>query len=260
MNNKITDKEIEKIRYNKKADLILEKNNFTTHDALYGIKSIPLYLRNPITIYEGYIQKYISSEHKVLEIGSGVGIHSESILSSGANVIFSDISNTSLSALNKKFHKKYSNFEILESDMESIPLPESSIDIICSAGSISYGDNDILLKEILRLLKPHGLLIIVDSLNNNPIYSINRWISYFLGKRTIGTIKNMFSTKKIDKLQEYFELKELSFFGSIIWTVPFLKLFFDNSFISVIVKKFDNLLKVKKSAFKFSFVMMKKNK
>lgn len=259
MNKKISDKEIEKIRYNKKANSILLKNNLTNYDELYGVKSIPLYLRDPIIKYEDCILRYISSEDKVLELGSGIGIHSELILRSGANVIFSDISNISLSALSKKFKDKYKNFKILESDMESIPLTEKSVDIVCSAGSISYGDNEIVMNEVLRLLKPGGLLIIVDSLNDNPVYFFNRWINYLLGKRTMGTIKNMLTIEKIEKFQKYFELKELSFFGSIIWTVPFLKLFFSNSFISVLINKSDKFLKVKKSAFKFCFVMKKNN-
>ena len=258
MSDKISDKELEKKRYNKKENLILLKNKFENHDELYGIKSIPLYLRYPISLYEDYIKKCVSSEHKVLELGSGVGTHSESILKSGANVIFSDISKVSLSVLNKKFHSKYTNFEIFESDIERIKLPDNSIDIICSAGSISYGNNTIVMKEILRLLKPKGILIMVDSLNDNPIYYLNRWINYLLGNRTKSTIKNMFNIKKIHDYRKHFEIKELAFFGSLLWTVPFLRLFLNDYNINKIIKKTDNMINVKKSAFKFSLIMVKK--
>jgi ubiquinone/menaquinone biosynthesis C-methylase UbiE len=37
-----------------------------------------------------------------------------------------------------------------------------------SAGSLSYGDNDIVMNEIYRVLKLQGVFIAIDSLNNNP--------------------------------------------------------------------------------------------
>jgi ubiquinone/menaquinone biosynthesis C-methylase UbiE len=47
--------------------------------------------------------------------------------------------------------------------------------LIVSAGSLSYGDNDKVLDEIYRVLKNKGAFIAIDSLNNNPIYRLNRF-------------------------------------------------------------------------------------
>ena len=54
--------------------------------------------------------------------------------------------------------------------MEKLPFRDNSFDAICSAGSLSYGDNLIVMNEIYRLLKTGGSFIAVDSLNNNPIF------------------------------------------------------------------------------------------
>jgi len=225
---------------------------------LYGSLSIPIYLRDPIDDYEDLIKKYVLGFHSVLELGSGIGTHTEILLKTGAKVITLDISKKSLDILENKFINDYVNFETLEADIEKIPLANSSIDIICSAGSISYGQTELVMNEMVRLLKPNGLLIIVDSLDNNPIYSINRWIGYLLGKRTLGTIKNMLNIKKINAFQNKFILKKLNFYGSIIWTVPVLKFLFNDIVISAIIRKFDKIINVKKSAFKFTLMMQKK--
>jgi ubiquinone/menaquinone biosynthesis C-methylase UbiE len=52
--------------------------------------------------------------------------------------------------------------------MEKLPFADQSFDIIVSAGSLSYGDNDIVMNEIYRVLKLQGVFIAIDSLNNNP--------------------------------------------------------------------------------------------
>jgi ubiquinone/menaquinone biosynthesis C-methylase UbiE len=53
--------------------------------------------------------------------------------------------------------------------MEKLPFANQSFDIIVSAGSLSYGDNDIVMNEIYRVLKLQGVFIAIDSLNNNNI-------------------------------------------------------------------------------------------
>ena len=93
----------------------------------------------------------------MLELGSGIGNHTEALLKIGSKVIASDISKNSLNILLKTFGNKYKNLNILEADMEIIPYEDSSFDVVVSAGSISYGSKEIVRKEIHRLLKPGGI-------------------------------------------------------------------------------------------------------
>ena len=40
--------------------------------------------------------------------------------------------------------------------MEKLPFKNESFDVICSAGSLSYGDNNKVMSEIYRILKLGG--------------------------------------------------------------------------------------------------------
>lgn len=255
----LSDKEKEKNRYNRKASEFLLENKDINAPNLFGSLSIPIYLRESIEDYEDLVKKNVLSSHSVLELGCGIGTHTEILLKTKAKITTLDISKKSLDILHNKFINDYINFKTLEADIERIPLANSSIDIICSAGSISYGKSELVMSEIIRILKPNGLFIITDSLNNNPIYIFNRWISYLLGKRTLGTMKNMLNIKKIYMYRNNFILKELNFYGSIIWMVPIFKLFLSDIVISTIIRKFDKMINVKKTAFKFTSIMKKNN-
>ena len=47
--------------------------------------------------------------------------------------------------------------------------------------ALSYGDNDLVLKNVYQKLKPGGYFVCVDSLDNNIIYRINRYLHYLRG-------------------------------------------------------------------------------
>jgi ubiquinone/menaquinone biosynthesis C-methylase UbiE len=50
--------------------------------------------------------------------------------------------------------------------MEKLPFADQSFDLIVSAGSLSYGDNDIVMNEIYRVLKLiHYFVTIITNLN-----------------------------------------------------------------------------------------------
>lgn len=247
------DKKIESDRYNKRAKKMLESNGLLNID-----KSNELFDRNTHGKYKAYHRKYIKSSSIVLEIGAGTGRLTKTLLESGAIVVATDISPSSLNVIEKRY-SKYNNSLIAQlADMEQLPFKQNHFDIVSSAGSLSYGDNKIVMKEIYRVLKPGGLFICVDSLNDNPIYKFNRWIAYKMGKRTLSTIKNMPTLKSIKKYEFLFEKVHIHFFGSIIWLFPFFNLFLSKNNAVSFIEKIDYLIGTKKSAFKFVMVLRKK--
>ena len=98
-----------------------------------------------------------------------------------------------------------------------MPFCDESFDVVVSAGSLSYGDNRVTAREIHRVLKNEGKFFCVDSLNNNPIYRINRGYIHFLrGHRTKSTLERMPNIKLIRLYEKQFGAVEVYFLVLLI--------------------------------------------
>lgn len=174
-------------------------------------------------------------------------------------VTATDISSKSIKFMKKKF-LKFKNFSSRIADMEKLPFKNKSFDIICSADSLSYGDNIKVKNEMYRVLKKDGVLVIADSLNDNPVYRFNRFINYILGKRSRSTLRRIPSIHLIDEYIEKFGYGNVKFFGSIIWIAPLLRIILSEKLIAKFFNWVDRVYKIRKSAFKFVLILVKKNK
>ena len=258
MNNKYTkDKEYEYRKTEYRSSKILAKKKSFNDDDLSGSQSIEILYRPPYQQYEKLIKKYINSHHRVLELGSGTGGHTITLLETGAHVTATDISPKALEVLSSSF-SKYSNLKTQIADIEQLPFNDYDFDIICCASSLSYGDTKIVQSEIKRLLKPKGLFICIDSLNNNLVYKLHRYILFLMNKKSHTAILNMPTIKKIDSYCSLFTLKEIYFYGSILWLISFFKSIINQSILVDIIQKLDNFFKVKGSAHKFVIVLENK--
>ena len=99
----------------------------------------------------------------------------------------------------------------------------------------------------------------VDSLNHNPIYKLNRYIHFLKNKRSRMTIKNMPNLKRITELISNFREKNIKYFGSISYLMPFISKIFGGKKALKFSDFIDNLFNVKKSSFKFVLTLKKKN-
>ena len=133
-------------------------------------------------------------------------------------------------------------------------------DVVTSAGSLSYGDNLLVMQEVHRVLKPGGVFICVDSLNHNPIYRLNRWVRFLRGGRTKNTLLRMPTSSLIESYRHYFGRQNVKYFGSIVWLFPVLRLIFARKIAAYLIARIDHLVNVEKSAFKFVMICKKVNK
>ena len=248
----MSDKNIELKRYEKRAKKLLNNKTFNS-----PYKN-PSYLNIPYKYYFSIFQN-LNKSSKLLEIGSGVGQNTLQLLDMSFNVCATDISPTSIKIMKKKF-SRYKNFSSKIADMENLPFRKNYFDIVCSAGSLSYGNNELVMKEIFRVLRPKGTVVIVDSLNTNFIYRINRYLNYLKGGRSKNTLKFMPNTILIDNYIKKFGYGKTKFFGCITWVFPLLDIFLSDSLIVKISNWIDYKLKIKKSAFKFVLILKKLNK
>ena len=167
-----------------------------------------------------------------------------------------DISEQSLELLRKRLNGS-GNLKTEVADMESLPFENGSFDVVTSAGSLSYGDNDRVMMVIFRVLKQGGVFICVDSLNHNPIYRINRWMHYLRGNRTFSTLKRMPTLSLVEKYRLKFGTVNVQYFGSISWVAPLLSKILNEKIGTRISDYFDKMFSVRKSAFKFVMVAEK---
>ena len=226
---------------------------------LFGSEEVPIVFRAPYLYYENQLQKFISPEMKVLEIGSGTGTHTGYLLKLGAIVTATDISETSLEYFLLRYEYYLNQLTAKVEDMESLSFEDNTFDLVTSAGSLSYGDNLIVLEEIYRVLVPGGYFICIDSFDHNPIYQLNRWRHYLMGARTKSTLMNMPKINTIKLYEKKFAKCNIGFFGSISWLTPFISRVVGDTRAKVFSDLVDKWVGCKRSAFKFVMVAQKEN-
>lgn len=250
------DKEIEKERYNKVADKLLKQvmKDKLPRDYLFFL---PLYLHTPYVHFKSILRDNLSENMTALEIGSGTSGITIWAVESGAKIISTDISETSVLYLNQAY-AKYPNFVAIKADMEKLPFCNGQFDLVFCAGALSYGDNQITRNEISRVLKSGGKFLCVDSLNNNWLYKFNRYIRYYRGSRTKYTLRQMPDLLLLKNYTHSFTHVKITYHGSISWLCPILCLFVGLKNTAKFSDWFDKLIKVKGSGFKFTMVATKK--
>jgi len=245
------DKARETERYNSGADFILRFGY--SRELPVGANSVPEYLREPYLKFESEIKKSLASlgpKPKVLEFGAGTGNYTAIPVLCGAVVTASDLAESALAVLRDRY-SGFSNLSVALADIEGTYFSDESFDLIMCAGVLSYGNHDLVLTEVERLLKPGGFFVCVDSLNHNPIYRLNRYIHFLRGSRTASTLRRMPTLDLLDRYRARFESCFVWYFGCVSWLMPFLSRVVGLPSASRLSRCIDRLVSVKGSAFKY---------
>lgn len=250
------DKELERQRYDNRARE-RRRSPTTAYFSNGGALAVPLILRPPYAFYEATLLRELNSDSVVLELGSGTGEFTEVLIRTGAQVVASDISVESLQLLRLRYPNQ-ANLSTQACDMEMPPFSDGTFDAVVSAGSLSYGDNQRVLQQIHRLLKPGGCFVCVDSLNHHPLYRLNRYIHYLRGARSRSTLLRMPTCDLIQKYQKTLGgSSTVQYFGSLSWLIGPLSRYGSEIWWAQWSDRIDRLLQVRKSAFKFVLMVRK---
>lgn len=203
---------------------------------------------------------------KVLDYGCGNGIHSIFPARHGAAVIGIDLSESSLQIARERAKREAveDRVSFILMDCESLKFPDNSFDIIFDGGTFSSLDLKKALPELVRVLKPDGFLIGIETFGHNPLTNLKRSINKKTGKRTGWAVDHIVQMKDLKEMSYHFNKVETKFFHLTSWiTFPFLK----SSVFRFVLKLLEIgdkvLLKLpffKKYAFKVVFILSQPKK
>ena len=96
---------------------------------------------------------------RVLEIGCGMGLHTETLVRAGADVTTIDISETSVDATARRLAIKGLKADVRRMDAEILEFPDASFDFVWSWGVIHHSAmTGRIVRQIDRVLKAGGEL------------------------------------------------------------------------------------------------------
>jgi len=140
---------------------------------------------NPTTLAK------LNSGETVLDLGSGGGIDvllSAKRVGSTGKAYGLDMTDEMLALANENKRKAGAeNVEFLKGEIESIPLPDNTVDVIISNCVINLSaDKDRVLREAFRVLKPGGRLAVSDVVTRGEIapevrQSVLLWVGCIAG-------------------------------------------------------------------------------
>ena len=231
------------------------------------------------TDFEGFNPNLLSSfsfcyqwlaEHcsgkKVLDYGCGNGVHSIFPAQEGAEVVGIDLSESSLKIAQERAKKEgvEDKVKFLVMDCEKLEFPDNSFDMIFDGGTFSSLDLEKALPELIRVLKPEGTLIGIETFGHNPLTNLKRKINKKTGKRTDWAVEHIVRMENLREAEKHFNNTEIRFFHLISWaTFPFLKFRGFNHILRLLERGDRILLKpsfLKKYAFKVVFIFSQPKK
>jgi 2-polyprenyl-3-methyl-5-hydroxy-6-metoxy-1,4-benzoquinol methylase len=170
----------------------------------------------------------------VLEIGCGIGYHSELLSSAGAKLTSIDISDTSIMATKKRFKLRGLKGDIKQMDAVKLDFPDNYFDFVWSWGVIHHSSQTaLIIKEISRVLKSDTgeSRIMVYNLNGMSAYFLimnylfNFWrgksLDDCLWKRTDGFMARYYTSDIFcDIFRVFFKEVEAQTFGQDVDGIP----------------------------------------
>jgi ubiquinone/menaquinone biosynthesis C-methylase UbiE len=121
-----------------------------------------------------------SQPHRILDAGTGSGLVTEGILSSGwqPEIVALDQSDAMVTAFRRRIDETDASTVI--GDFNAMPFAENSFDLVVFGTALHWGDSDSLPAELHRILRPGGCIATIN--NSIPLTQI---FSHFRNDRIV---------------------------------------------------------------------------
>lgn len=94
---------------------------------------------------------------RVLEIGCGMGFHTETMVRAGAQVTAVDLTDTAIQMTRRRLELRGLRAEVFQADAERLPFKDHSFDFVWSWGVIHHSSRTArIARQIARVLTPEG--------------------------------------------------------------------------------------------------------
>lgn len=133
------------------------------HEKPFDIELPPETQKYSLQMYHYLALKSDVTGKHVLEVGSGRGGGAKHVAGQlkPLSYVGLDLAQSAVDLANR-IHK-VPNLQFIQGSAESIPLDDSSVDVVLNVESChAYGSVDKFLSEVKRVLKPGGYLLLVD--------------------------------------------------------------------------------------------------
>ncbi len=204
-------------------------------------------LRQPHHYFEKKVWACISMQKTglILDFGCGNGMRTRKFVQDGWQLSGIDISEESIRIAREDSQNQGLQAEYYIMDGESMTFPDNQFDLIVDYGAFSSVDMKKAVPDLLRVLKPTGTIIAIETLGHNPILNIKRKLNVLRGIRTKWSAKHIMKLSDWAKLKNNFCICKTKFFGvttaliaPLIWCVP-QRL---QNYLITCCEKIDNLL------------------
>jgi ubiquinone/menaquinone biosynthesis C-methylase UbiE len=124
----------------------------------------------------------IQPDQLAADIGAGTGFITEGLIKKGLRVIAIDQSEEMIRETQKKF-KDYAKIDYRQGEAEDLPVEDESVDYVFANMYLHHVESPpVAIKEMMRILKPGGKLVITDMDEHNfeflKIEQYDRWMGF----------------------------------------------------------------------------------
>lgn len=141
---------------------------------------------------------------KVLDVGCGNGYVLSRYAQAGAEVYGVDLTATAIQLCRQRFEYMGLSGTFIEANAEALPFEDNSFDCVSSMGVLHHTPNTArAVKEVWRVLKPGGRLILMFYHRNSSYYRVALPIRALLRGKSIATLVNEYDGSENPKGDVY---------------------------------------------------------